>query len=354
MKDKVSLKELVFPTIIIFFIILIFYFARKTFFTLILSIAFSYLLNPLVRFFEVRGIKRIYTVSIFYLSVGILFMFLGLIIVKIARFDVDSFFNNWPFYYSKFENIFTTLVSRMISIFPFLSQFKFEEKILNFLVLVPNYVLSFVPYTIFLFIIPFVSFFILIKGSDLLDVIVEHIPSRYVEIIYHVISRIDNTLGNYLRGIITEAFIVFLLAFFGLFFININYFSILAVIVGFSSIVPYLGAFVGVVISSTIAYLQYGNVYVVLKVVILFGIIRFIDDWFLQPYIIKKSININPAFVVLALMAGGEIAGFWGVVFALPIVCIIREIVNIIIELYKTEFMWKPQPKTVKIEIPYT
>jgi predicted PurR-regulated permease PerM len=103
---------------------------------------------------------------------------------------------------------------------------------------------------------------------------------------------------------------------------RIEYFSILAFLSGISPVVPYLGAFVAGVLSAIFAYIQYSDVYVVLKVLLFFIGIRFFDDWFLQPYIMKKNVNINPAVVVLSLMAGGEIAGFWGVVFAVPVVCI--------------------------------
>lgn len=354
MKNNIRIKEIIFPVILISILVLVFYYARKTFFSLILSIAFSYLLSPIVRFFEVRGIKRVYTVSIMYGLVGMIFALLVFIVINLAAIDIDSFINNWPSYYSRLEGIFTSLVSKMIGVFPFLSQFKIDEKILGFMVLVPGYVLSFIPSLILLFIIPFISFFILVKGDGILDIISDNIPSRYVEIIYHIVSRIDSSLGNYLRGIITEAFILFIIAFFGLFFLNIDYFSIIAAIVGISSIVPYLGAIVGGFVASIMAYLQYNDIYSVIKVIIFFISIRFIDDWFLQPYIMKKSINLSPALVVISLMAGGEIAGFWGIVFAVPVVCIAREIILIIMELQKTEFGWKPEAEPAKINIPYT
>jgi len=354
MKNNIRIREIIFPAILLLLAVVVFYYARKTFFTLILSVAFSYLLNPLVRFFEVRGIKRIYTVSVIYGVAGMLFALLVFIVMNLATIDLDSFINNWPSYYSKFESIFTSFVNKLVSVFPFLSQFKLNDKILGFMVSVPSYVLSFIPSLMLVFIIPFISFFILIKGDGILDIVSDNVPSRYVEVIYHIVSRIDSSLGSYLRGILTEAFILFILSFFGLFFLNIDYFSIIAAIVGLSSIVPYLGAIIGGFVASIIAYLQYNEIYSVIKVIIFFISIRFIDDWFLQPYIMKRSVNLSPAVVVLSLMAGGEIAGFWGIVFAVPVVCIIRETVSIIIELQKTEFGWKPEPEPAKINIPYT
>jgi predicted PurR-regulated permease PerM len=348
---KVSLSELIVWILIFFVIFIVFYYARKTFVSLVLSAAFSYILSPMVKFFEVRGIKRSYTVGILYLSFGVLFLGIVFFIIKIASFDIESFINNWPSYYSQFENIITSFVTKTEKIFPIISQLKIKEKILGFLITLPVFLIEYIPYLVFLFIVPFISFFILLKGNKMLDMIVSNVNSRYVELIFYIVSRIDKTLGNYLRGILTEAFVIFIIAFFGLFLMKIEYFSILAFLSGISPVVPYLGAFVAGVLSAIFAYIQYSDVYVVFKVLLFFIGIRFFDDWFLQPYIMKKNVNINPAVVVLSLMAGGEIAGFWGVVFAVPVVCILREIIVILIEVRKKD---SKNNEFEIISVPYT
>lgn len=354
MNKEISLKELFLPILVIIIFGFIFYFARKTFVILLLSISFSYLLNPVVKFFEVRGIKRSYIVSMLYLISGGLFVLLLSLIFNIARFDIDSFFNEWPSYYEKISIMVNNLFIRISKIFPFITQFNIQQKILPYLTNVPIYIMSFIPYIMVLFIVPFISFFILLKGSKVLDVILDNIPSRHVELIFHIVSRVDYSLGNYLRGIVTDAIILSTIAFFGLFFMNISYYSVIALLVGISCLVPYIGAFVGALVSSLIAFLQYGTLYSVIKVILFFSFLRFLDDWFIQPYIIQKAVKLNPAIVVLGLMAGGEIAGFWGVVFAVPIICILREFFYIFFEIHKAIYSWKPPKPSLNITTPYT
>ncbi|MCX7905380.1 MAG: AI-2E family transporter [Elusimicrobiales bacterium] len=348
------MKEIYIPLFFVLLFFIVFYFARKTFMVVILSISFSYLLNPIVKFFEVRGIKRSYVVGMLYICSGTFFLILAFLVFDIARFDIDSFFNQWPIYYNKISIILDNFFSKLAKEFPFILQFNIRDKLLNYLTEVPVYLMSIIPYFMILFIVPFISFFILIKGTRILDILVENIPSRYVEVVFHIVSRVDHSLGNYLRGIITDALILSFIAFFGLFFMNINYYSVIAMLVGISCLVPYVGAFVGAFVSCIIAFLQYGTFYSVLKVLLFFVFLRFIDDWFIQPYIIQKSVNLNPAVVVLALMAGGEIAGFWGVVFAVPFVCIIREFLYIAFEIHKTLYNWKFSKPLFRINIPYT
>lgn len=354
MKREVSLKEILLPLFIIFAFGFIFYFARKTFVILILSISFSYLLNPVVRFFEVRGIKRSYAVSMLYLVSGFIFILILLLIFNIARFDIDSFFSEWPYYYEKISVIVNSFFLKLSKIFPFITQFNIQQKILSYLINVPIYIMSFLPYIMVLFIVPFVSFFILLKGSKTIDIILDNLPSRYVELIFHLVSRVDYSLGNYLRGVVTDAIILSTIAFFGLFLMNISYYSVIALLVGISCLVPYIGAFIGALVSSVIAFLQYGSFYAVLKVILFFSFLRFLDDWFIQPYIIQKAVRLNPAIVVLGLMAGGEIAGFWGVVFAVPMICILRELFYIFFEIHKSIYSWKPQKTFFRTHIPYT
>jgi predicted PurR-regulated permease PerM len=354
MKKNITIKEMIFPILVILFFVVVFYFAKKTFFILVLSVSFAYLLNPVVKFFEVRGINRAYVVSMIYLIAGIFILGLLFIVINLASIDIQSFINDWPNYYAKFESVFSALRDRVIKLFPFLQQFNFNEKINNMMILIPGYLISFLPSLAFVVLVPFVAFFILIKGDKMLDIVLDHIPSRYVEIILHIVSRVDNTLGNYLGGVISEAFVLFIIAFFGLFLLGINYFSIIAIIVGIFSVGPYLGAILGVVISSIIAFMQYNDVSAVIKVLIFFGALRMFDGWVLQPYIMKRNTSLNPAAPILSLIAGGEIAGFCGIVFAVPVVCISREIISIVMEFQKTEFSWTPEAEPSRINIPYT
>ena len=354
MNSRLNLREIYLPLLFLSLVGVVFYFAKKTFIVIILSISFSYLVNPIIRFFEIRGIKRSYVVSVIYLLSGFVFIILMFLVFNLARFDIDSFFNEWPSYYQRISVIIDRFFIKLSKTFPFIEQFNLKEKLLLHLTEVPAYVISILPYLMIVFIVPFVSFFILIKGSRILDVVLDNIPSRYVEVVFHIVSRVDYSLGNYLRGIILDALILSFIAFFGLFFMNINYYSVIAILVGVSCLVPYVGAFVGASVSSVIAFLQYESIYAVLEVLLFFVFLRFIDDWFIQPYIIKKSVNLNPAIVVVALMAGGEIAGFWGVVFAVPLICIIREFFYILFEIHKTIYYWKPPKSSLIINIPYT
>jgi len=357
MNDRVNQKrysQYFFPAALLVFLLLLLVYAGKAVFPLILSATLAYILNPIVKYFEVRGIKRSYVVSGIYIVAGIFLALLIIIVVNFMTFDMESFKVSWPRYLSRIEMAMNDFNDKLVKFVPFISEFNFSEKIISYLMKIPDYFVKFIPSFILVFIVPFITFFILLSGSSIFDYILDHIPSRHIEIVMHIATRIDESLGNYLRGIFTEAFVIFLISFFGLFLMQIDYFTFIAIIIGFSSLIPYLGAIVGATLASIVAYFQYQDIFMVLKVIIFFVGIRFFDDWVLQPYIMKRAVNLNPAIIIFALMAGAEIYGFWGVVFAIPVTCIIKEILHISLELQESEFLWKPQAEPTRISIPYT
>ncbi len=351
---KKNYAQLILPSVLglaaVYFIVV----ARAAVFPFILSAALAYILSPIIKYFEVRGIKRSYAVVGLYLTIGVLLFVVAYLLFHFLSFELESLQQSWPEYAGRMQQFVLNLNAKLIKSYPFLASLKVEQNLQRFLEAAPQFILGLLPVLTLLFIVPFITFFMLLGGSALIDYLIDHLPSRHAELILHIASRIDGSLGNYLRGIVTEAFIIFLIAFTGLIYMNLDYAAVIAILIGISSLVPYMGAFLGAVVSSIVAYLQFGTYLPILKILIFFAGIRFFDDWFLQPYIMKKAVKLNPAIILLALMAGWELAGIWGVIFSIPITCILKEILHIAVELQETEFRWKPKPEPTRISIPYT
>jgi len=352
---KKNYTQFVLPAFIaaalVYFVVL----AKGAVFPFILSAALAYILSPVITYFEVRGIKRSYAVAALYIAAGVLAFAVVYVLMHLLSSELATLKQEWPLYAGQIQQFVTKHNDNLVKTYPFMAMLRIGEKLDHLLELVPQLLLTLLPMLTLLFIIPFITFFMLIGGSGMIDYLLDHLPSRHAEIILHIASRIDGSLGSYLRGILTEAFVIFLIAFTGLQMFGLDYAAVIAMLIGFSSLVPYLGAIVGAVLSSVVAYMQFGgDIVPIIKILAFFTGIRFFDDWFLQPYIMKKAVDLNPAIILLALMAGAEIGGIWGVIFSIPVTCIIKEIMQIGIELQETEFRWKPKPEPTRISIPYT
>jgi len=335
---------------LVYFVVL----AKAAIFPFILSAALAYILSPVIKYFEVRGIKRTFAVAGLYIGAGALVFMVVYLLFHFLSFEIESLQQSWPEYAKRMQEFVVRNNDKLVKNYPFMASLRLETKLDHLLEAAPQFLLGLLPALSLLFIVPFITFFMLIGGTSIIDYLINHLPSRYAELILHIASRIDASLGNYLRGILTESFILFLIAFTGLLIMNLDYAAVIAILIGISSLVPYLGAIVGAVVSSIVAYLQFGALMPIIKILAFFTGLRFFDDWFLQPYIMKKAVKLNPAIILLALMAGLEIGGFWGVLFSIPVTCIIKEILQIAVELQETEFRWKPKPEPTRISIPYT
>ncbi|HAF95252.1 MAG: hypothetical protein A2X34_03840 [Elusimicrobia bacterium GWC2_51_8] len=351
---KKNYSEYLLPVVLVLAGLAFIVMARGAVFPFILSAALAYILNPVVKYFEVRGIKRSYAVTGLYLTAGALISFIIYLLFYFLSFEIEALQQSWPDYAERIQKFLVNLNTTLINKYPFAASLKIDEKLVRYLEAVPPFLIGLLPALTLLFVVPFITFFVLLGGSGLIDYLLDHIPAKHAELMLHIASRIDSSLGNYLRGILTEAFIIFLIAFAGLMLLGLNYAAFIAILIGVSSLVPYLGAIVGAVVSSIVAYFQFEAFMPILKILIFFAGIRFADDWVIQPYIMKKAVKLNPAVILFALLAGGELGGIWGLVFSIPVTCVIKEIVQIAVELQETEFRWKPKPEPTRISIPYT
>ena len=352
-KNQKTILEFLIPSLILISALALIIIAKTAVFPIILSATLAYILYPLIKYFEVRGIKRTYVVIGFYVIAGLTISSLIYSMFYFISFEIETFQKDWPIYVQKIHVYLTAINEKLLKNYPMVASFNLNDKLSVIIQEIPKIILVFMPALTLLFVVPFVTFFMLIAGPEIIDYVLDHIPSKYVELALHITSRIDASLGNYMRGILTEAFIIFSIAFVGLMIMNLNYAAVIAIIIGISSLVPYLGAVVGALISSVVAYFQFGG-FMVINVLIFFACIRFMDDWFLQPYIMKKAVKLNPAIVIFALMAGWELGGIWGVIFSIPVTCILKETLALAVELQETEFMWKPKANPTRISIPYT
>ena len=91
---------------------------------------------------------------------------------------------------------------------------------------------------------------------------------------------------------------------------------------GLASVVPYMGAFVGILSASIAAYMQFHDVMPVLYVLIVFAVGQSLEGMLLTPLLVGDKIGLHPVAVIFAIMAGGHLAGFVGVLLALPIAAV--------------------------------
>ncbi|MEM6775890.1 MAG: AI-2E family transporter, partial [Pseudomonadota bacterium] len=138
-----------------------------------------------------------------------------------------------------------------------------------------------------------------------------------------MVGEADEVVGAFLRGQFIVMCALGLLYAIGLWFVGVDLALLLGVIAGLASIVPYLGFIVGITASLLAAWLQFHEFLPLLYVGLVFGAGQLVESMVLTPVLVGDRIGLHPVAVIFALMAGGQLAGFVGVVVALPVAAVI-------------------------------
>jgi predicted PurR-regulated permease PerM len=326
----------------------------------VLSFALAYLLNPVINYFEARGLRRDLIVLALYLLIIIIITSSANFLLPAMSSELAGLQAKAPQYFSKAQEFFGHLQVAIADHLPFGQStvqqlsFKMYDPLIKQLPKIPSYVLSLFPLFSLLFLVPFITFFILMDSKSLMQSAIQLCPSRYVEQVLHVTSEIDTSLGNYIRGLLTIALAIGSVSYIGLKILHIDYALAIATLSGIASFIPYLGALLGMAVGATVAFFQYVNLTAPLEVIVLFVGIRLADEAFVQPLVSKHAVHLHPLIFLLALMVGGKIFGFIGLLFAVPAACVIKALIMVAWDWYVTEAQISVRPHLPEATAPYT
>jgi len=164
------------------------------------------------------------------------------------------------------------------------------------------------------------------------------VPNRYFELSLTVLDRLDNAIGRYLRGTLTECFLVGVTLILGLILLGIpaGIAVAIGVVSGFLNAIPFLGTASALVIGVGYALIAENIRPLVpglnpndlaLYVVILVVVTHVLDDVVFQPLVLGSAVNVHPLVVIIAIVSGALIMGLWGMLFAIPAVVVVKTIV---------------------------
>lgn len=171
--------------------------------------------------------------------------------------------------------------------------------------------------------IPVVTFYLLRDWDHMVAWLRESLPRRLESNTVAIVSECDAVLSEFFRGQLSIMVILGLIYSIGLWLVGLEGSLLLGMIAGLSSVVPYLGVVVGLLLSSMAALVQSGDISIVLWVFVVFGVGQLLEGMVLTPWLIGDRIGLHPVAVIFAILAGGQLFGFIGVLLALPVGAVI-------------------------------
>ena len=171
----------------------------------------------------------------------------------------------------------------------------------------------------YLVLIPVVTFYLLRDWDRLVAAVNSLIPRRVQPTIAKLATEIDAVLAEFLRGQLSVMLVLAIVYTAGLWLVGIELAVMIGVVAGVVSFVPYLGVIVGIVVAGFAAFIQFGDVGHLLGVLGVFGVGQLLEGMVLSPLLVGDRIGLHPVAVLFAVMAGGQLFGFFGILLALPV-----------------------------------
>lgn len=171
--------------------------------------------------------------------------------------------------------------------------------------------------------IPAVLFYLLMDWPNLMARLYGLVPPRLRTNVSSFVRESDEMLGQYLRGQLLVMLILAAYYSVGLALFGFDLAVPVGVFTGLAVFIPYLGFGLGMVLALVAGLLQFASWYGVVAVAVVYGIGQVLESFFLTPRLVGERIGINPLTVIFALLAFGHLAGFVGVLLALPVCAVL-------------------------------
>jgi putative permease len=180
---------------------------------------------------------------------------------------------------------------------------------------------------IFLVLVPVLVFFFLKDKALLVNWFTAYLP-RERHLVTSVWVEVESQIANYVRGKAGEIVIVGAVTYITFVSLGLQYAALLATLVGFSVLIPYVGAAVVTLPIALVAFFQWGWGWDFGKVMIAYAVIQALDGNVLVPLLFSEAVNLHPVAIIVAILVFGGLWGFWGVFFAIPLATLVQAVLR--------------------------
>ncbi len=299
------------------------------------GIVIAYLLEAVVVRFTKLGLPRLASVSlVFLLFLACLFFLLFGLVPKLIR-QLTQLVQQIPNYITQGTELLQQLPER----YP---QMVTEEQVQNLITGAGNELATtgqqfltwslasvgnIVGLLVLLVLIPVLVFFLLKDKDQLVDWFKGYLPDER-HLVSSVWADVEAQIANYVRGKAGEIVIVGGVSYITFVSLGLQYSALLATMVGFSVLIPYVGAAVVTFPIAFVAFFQWGWGWSFGQVMIAYAIIQALDGNVLVPLLFSEALNLHPVAIIVAILVFGGLWGFWGVFFAIPLATVVQAVMK--------------------------
>ncbi|SFC40004.1 putative permease [Marinospirillum celere] len=316
-----------------FFVALLFFGAMLAPF--LTAVVFAYLLQGLVTQMERHKVPRLLSVALAFsffigLLLALIFWLFPLIwnqLVSLTR-EFPSMLRMAQVWLNELHETHPQLISQQQADNLINDAISEIRQVGHFLVTVSlSSIPSLIAWLVYLILVPILVLFMLKDKEKLTGFITSMMPRKRA-LMTRIWHEMDVQIANYIRGKALEIMIVAAVTWATFAWLGLNYAELLAILVGFSVLVPYIGAAVVTIPVALIALFQFGISSELAWVLGAYAVIQALDGNVLVPLLFSEAVNLHPVSIILAVLFFGGLWGFWGIFFAIPLATLLKAILN--------------------------
>lgn len=299
----------------------------------IASVIVAYLLQGPMLALKAKGVSHTLASTLVFVLFVVICLGILLFIIPSAWRQVTQLFSELPNMVAKLQTALALLPEQYPKLFTVDQVHAWTEQAGEEVARAGQYVLSLsisnlpnvVGLLIYAILLPILVFFFLKDGNMMVRWWVSMLPTRR-SLIGRVWREMDEQFANYIRGKVLEIIIVGGVTYVAFAIMGIRYAALLAILVGLSVVIPYIGAAAVTVPVVLIAYFQWGVGSEFYYLVAVYFIIQALDGNVLVPLLFSEVVNLHPVVIILAVLVFGGMWGLWGVFFAIPLATLFKAV----------------------------
>lgn len=311
------------------------YLLAPVFTPFLISALIAYLCDPLVDRLESWKLSRTFSVVIVFFGMLILLILALLLLIPLLERQVAVLVAKMPEYLNWVQHTAVPWVSQRLG----LSEMSLNLETLKPLIaqhwkgagnLIAKAIasastsgLALVGGFASLVLVPVVTFYLLRDWDILMSRIRGLIPKQSEEKFVQIARESDEVLGSFIRGQLLVMLVLGLIYTIGLKLVGLELALLIGMLAGLVSFVPYLGFIIGILSAGIAVIVQTQDVIQLLPVLAVFGVGQLLESFLLTPWLVGDRIGLHPVAVIFAILAGGQLFGFFGILLALPVAAVV-------------------------------
>lgn len=332
------------------------YFLRASFYPLLVALALAYAVNPLADRLERRGVPRGAAAG---LLIGLLLLGLGLLGVAVAprlAREAGEFADDVPRLGARAADKLSGYAARYgvkvpdgdemgRTIARAISPLQMAMPAADAARRLFSGVASAVLAALSALLVPVFFYYLLCDFPRLRDRTIALFPKSYQGFALDELWKIDRVLSGFIRGQLVVAAVLALVFAAGLTLLRVKFGLFIGVLSGFLNIVPYVGQLAGWALSLIVVLADFDGWTRPLLVCLLFSLTNYLEGTFLSPRIVGNRVGLSPVQSIMALLLGGQLAGFFGMLIGVPFAAVLKALLEDLIAAYKrSEFYLEAAP----------